>query len=100
MLKCTMLGAFTVTVHAVYFYNSDLIFAIKNFETESVLKVRSFMRDILALLDQGNVGWKMVYNFLGNDEKHGEISTSFRLKHDCRKEVRHFSVQCIQTKTM
>ena len=43
MLKCTMLGAFTVTVHAVYFYNSDLIFAIKNFETESVLKVRSLM---------------------------------------------------------
>ena len=93
MLQCAMLGAFTVTVHVVYFYYSDSIFAIKNFVTESILKVRSFMRDILALFDRGNVGWKMVYNFLGNDEKHGEISTYFRLKHDCRKEVRHFSVQ-------
>ena len=75
MLKCALLGAFTVNVHTVYFYNSDSIFAIKNVVTESLLKLKSFMRDILALLDQGNVGWKMVYNFLGNDEKHGEIST-------------------------
>ena len=37
--------------------------------TESVLKVRSFMRDILASLDLKNVGWKMVYNFLGNEMK-------------------------------
>ena len=64
---------------------------------ESVLKVRIFMRDILAWLDWGNVGWKMVYNFLGNNEKHGEISIYFRLKHHCGKEVWHFSVQCIQT---
>ena len=32
-------------------------------------------------------------------KKHGEISTNFRLNHHCGKEVRHFSVQCIQTKT-
>ena len=46
--------------------------------------------DILTSLDRGNVGWKMVYNFLGKDEKHGEISTYFRFKHYCGKEVRHF----------
>ena len=33
-------------------------------------------------------------------KRHGEISTYFRLKHHCGKEVRHFSMQCIQTKTM
>ena len=33
----------------------------------------------MASLDWKNVGWKMVYNFLGKDEKHGEISTYFRL---------------------
>ena len=27
------------------------------------------MRDILASFDRENVGWKMMYNFLGNDEK-------------------------------
>ena len=37
------------------------------------------------------MGWKMVYNFLGKDEKHGEIFTYFRLKHHCGKEVGHFS---------
>ena len=67
-------------VHAVYFYNSDLIFATKRFVTESVLKARSFMRDILASLDWENVGWKMLYNFLGNVEKHREISTYFHLR--------------------
>ena len=35
------------------------------------------MRDILVSLDPGNVVWKMVYNFLGNDENHEEISTYF-----------------------
>ena len=44
------------------------------------------------------MGWKMVVNFLGNDEKQGEISTYFRFKHHCGKKVGHFSVQCIQTK--
>ena len=28
----------------------------------------------------------MVYNFFGKAEKHGEISTDFRLKHHCGKE--------------
>ena len=31
-------------VRTVYFYNPGLIFATKNFVTESVLKVKSFMR--------------------------------------------------------
>ena len=30
----------------------------------------------------------MMYNFLGKDEKHREISTYFRLKHHCGKEVK------------
>ena len=47
------------------------------------------------------MGWKMVYNFLGKDEKsHREISTYSRLKHICGKEVWHFSVQCIKSITM
>ena len=33
-------------------------------------------------------------------KKHGEFSTYFCLKHHCGKEVRHFSVQCIQTKSI
>ena len=61
-------------VGAVYFYNLGWIFATKNFVTESVLKVRSFMRDILPSLDRENVGWKLMYNFLGNDEKNMEKS--------------------------
>ena len=56
------------------------------------------MRDILASLDRENVGWKMVYNVLDNDKKHGEIDTYFRLKPHCGKEVGQFSVQCIQQK--
>ena len=36
--------------------------------TELVLKVRSF-NAILVAFDRENVGWKMVYNFLGIDEK-------------------------------
>ena len=32
----------------------------------------------------------MVYNFLGNDEKHGDISSFFRLKHHNGKEAGHF----------
>ena len=40
----------------------------------------------------------MVYNFLGKDENHGVICTYFLLKHHCGKEVRHFSIQCIQAK--
>ena len=43
-------------VCAVYFYNSGFIFATKNFVTVSVLKVRSFMRNILALLDWEKCG--------------------------------------------
>ena len=84
---------------AVYFYNSGSIFTAKNFGTESVLKVRSFMRDILASLERGKM-WagKMVYNFLGNDEKTGR-NLYFRLKR-CGKEVWHFPVQYIKTKTM
>ena len=64
--------------------------------TESVLKIRSFTR--ISWHRYGD--WKMVYNLLGKDEKYGEISTYFRLKHHCRKEVPHFSVQFIQTKAM
>ena len=57
----------------------------------------SFATTILASSDRGkNVGWKMVYNFPGKDEKKNrETSTYFCLKHHCRKEVGHFSVQCI-----
>ena len=34
------------------------------------------------------MGWKMVYNFLGIDEKHGEISTYLNcLKHRCGKKL-------------
>ena len=62
--------------------------------TESVLKSKKLYENILI---GENVGWKMVYNFLGKDEK---TWTYFRLKHHCGKELRHFSVQCNQTKTM
>ena len=41
----------------------------------------------------------MMHNFLRKDEKHGEISTYYRLKHHCGKKVGHFSLQCFQTKT-
>ena len=58
-------GTITV-VFAVYFYNFRPAYLPLK---KSVLKVRSFMRDILASLDRENVGWKMVYTFLGNDEK-------------------------------
>ena len=36
--------------------------------------------------------WKMVYEFLGKDENHREISTYFGLKNHCGKKVRHFSI--------
>ena len=42
------------------------------------------------------MGWKMVYNFLGKDEKQGEISTYFHLKHICGKKSDIFPY----TKTM
>ena len=42
---------------------------------------------ILVAFDRENVGWKMVYNFLGIDEKkHAEISTYFCLKHRSGKK--------------
>ena len=56
--------------------------------TESVLKVRSSYENILASLYQEKI-WagKVVYNFLGKDEKHEEFPTYFRLKRRCGKEV-------------
>ena len=45
------------------------------------------------------MGWKRVYNFLGKDEKHGEIFTYFCLKNRCGKKSAIFSVQCILTET-
>ena len=75
-----------IVVCTVYSYNSGSFFATKNFVTESVLKVRSFRRISWHHLIEKNVGWKMVYNFLGKDEKNpGEISTYFRLKHRVSK---------------
>ena len=61
LFKLLILSTDSVTkkitvVHAIYFYNSGSIFATKNFVTESVLKVRSFMRDILASLDREKMG--------------------------------------------
>ena len=46
------------------------------------------MRDILASLDRENVGWKMVYNFLGND---GKISTYSHLNIIVEKKSDIFS---------
>ena len=43
-------------VRAVYFYNSGSIFATKKYVTESVLKVRSFMRISWHPLDQEKCG--------------------------------------------
>ena len=52
--------------------------------TESVLKEKkSFLRISCHRKIMKNVGWKRVCNFLGKDEKHGEISTYFCLKHRC-----------------
>ena len=45
------------------------------------------------------MGLKMMYNFLGKDEKAWRNPTYFRLKHHCVKEVGHFSIQCIETIT-
>ena len=42
--------------------------------TTVIFKVRS-LEDILVAFDRKNVGWKMVYNFLGIDEKKIEKST-------------------------
>ena len=50
------------------------------------------MRAILASLDLENVGWKMVYNFLGIYEKTWRNII-------VEKKLDIFSVQCIQTKT-
>ena len=58
-----------IVVRTVYFYNSGSIFTIKNFVTESVLKIRSFMRTFWHREIGENVGWKRAYNFLGKDEK-------------------------------
>ena len=48
------------------------------------------------------MGCKMVYKFLGKDEKNKKISTYFffSLKHRCGKKLDIFSVRCILTKTM
>ena len=95
----------------------DSLFKLLTLSTNSVTKKKLIVRHlkfcdsvctqskklyeaILEALDRENVGWKMVYNFLGKDEKHGEISNYFCLKHRCRKKSGHFSVQCIQAKTM
>ena len=61
LIKLVTLSTVSVTkkitvICAVYFYNSGSIFATKNFVLESVLKVRSFMRVILASLDRGKCG--------------------------------------------
>ena len=101
MLSTDYIKKKITVVCEVYFFNSSVIFATKYFLTKSVLKVRSFMMDILALLDLENVGGKMVYiTFWVTMKKQGGICTYFLLKHDCEKEVDHFSVKNIQTKTM
>ena len=43
------------------------------------------------------MGWNMVYNFLGKDEKTWRNLYLLSLKTSLWKEVRHFSVQCIHT---
>ena len=64
--------------------------------TELVLKVRSLKMLSRWRLIGENVGWKMVYNFLGIDEKHREIYLfSIRMSVQCIRT----SVQCIQAKT-
>ena len=47
------------------------------------------MSDILALLDREKRGLEnsVHITFLVTMKKHGEISTYFRLKHHCEKEV-------------
>ena len=67
--------------------------------TESVLKVRSFIRISWHRKIGKNVGWKMVQNFLGKDENTRRNLYLLSLKTSLWKKVRHFSVQCIQTKT-
>ena len=73
LLKHLTLSTKSVTkkiiVVRIVFYNSDSIFATKNFVTESVLKVRSFMRISWHCYIGVIVDWKMVYNFLHKDEK-------------------------------
>ena len=90
-----------IVVRTVYFYYSGFIFATKNFVTESVFKVRSFIRIFLQHLIGEKCGLENgVYPFWVKMKKHREISTYFCLKHHCGKEVIHFSVQCILAKTM
>ena len=48
------------------------------------------MRDILASLDRENVGWKMVYNFLGNDGKTWRNLYLLSLKTSLSKRSRTF----------
>ena len=86
-------------VRTAYFYPSGPIFEVKKIVTESVTQSKKFFEDILASLDQENVGWKMVYNFLGKDEKTQRNSYLLLLKTSVWKEVHHFSVQCILTET-
>ena len=67
--------------------------------TESVLKSKKLYENILALLS-GKCGLENGYNFLGKGENKTEKSLLLTLKHRYRKEVGHFSDQCIQTKIM
>ena len=89
-----------IVVRTAYFYCSGPIFAAKYFVTESVLKVKSFMRISWHLKIGKNVGWKRVYNFLGKDEKTRRNLYLLLLKTLLWKEVGHFSVQCILRETM
>ena len=78
-------------IRIVYFYNSGSIFATKYFVTVCTQSKKLYVNTYPGITRSGKtVGLKMVYNFLGKDEKHGETSTYFRLKIHCGKEVGHF----------
>ena len=88
-----------IVVHSIYFYNSGSIFATKNFVTESVRKVRSFM-GIPGIIRSGeNVGWKMVYNFLGKDEKTWRYLYLLKLRTSLWKRRRTFFLTVDPSKT-
>ena len=91
---------FVIVVFPDHTHLLFLIFATKYFMTRVCTQSKKLFDDIMASLDLENM-WagKWCITFWVKMKKHGEISTFFRLKHHCGKEVRHFSVQCIQTKT-
>ena len=75
-----------IALRTVYFYNSGSIVATKKICTLS----GKLYRDILASLNRENCGLKMVYIFLGKDDKTWRNLYLFSLKTSLWKEVGHF----------